>query len=238
MRPRGPIVFAWNFTGVIENNNWQAVFHIINKVIMNRGIDTVSASEDHVIKLYGSSLKTYFKSLFSWYENKDICKLVKEAENISPIIVQAYAGANFHAYHTISEVKDNNHKNIVVSNSSQNFIEWIVEYLGLTNSFDSIIGIDTEERRANGVKKAGRKANAIIDYAKRIKAGKIIVIGDTKEDVEAGFLCLNEIDSRPYFYFNGINDFQMEQVEYILDSKFIISDLRDVLNELQIPSVV
>lgn len=120
--------------------------------------------------------------------------------------------------------KKSGHDNIVVSNSRQDRIEDFLKIVKLNQLIDYIIGVGSRQELKN-LGLARRKAEVIIDYIGKNKFQDKIVIGDSKDDIKAGFM----VGAKTYLFIDQANKNNVKNIK----PHAIISDLRKVLIELK-----
>ena len=218
-------LFAWDFHGVLEKGNVKTVRELINMVFNDLGVNREITLQE-ALDWYGLSWFDYFKLALPGKEEefyKGLVDGVLKRQKEAWALVQKNICAMDFAEEVLGLIKSKGHHNIVLSNSRPQHIKDFVDLLHLAHYFEEIIGVDGHhESRMNNVRNA--KEEALRGYLSGKDYGKVVLIGDRESDVAAGRSC----GAITYFF---VNPDKREAGEGV-GSDHVISDLREVLNEL------
>ena len=200
-----PILFAWDFHGVLEQDNEYAVLESTNQALLEHGY-TVQATQQDIIELYGLPWGDYFRKLIPGIDDTSVKDLVTRCRELGRPAAGIHCKPRVHAHSTLKKIKEEGHTNIIVSNSTQSDLEF----------FMKIIGVNPYIHEAYGVR--GNKHQAIKNHPGEYS--KIIMIGDTENDILAGYM----VNATTYLVQNG--DPRPTRAHHT------ITDLRKVLKEI------
>lgn len=216
-------IFIWDFHGVLEKNNDLAIKKIYNQTIKAFGFNK-KVSLKEITEIRGLSLFNGFSVLVGIKNKHKLLKMVKMARNLSKTISAKYLKPMDYAKYVLSIIKKSGHCNIVVSNSRQDRIEDFLKIVKLKHLVDCIIGINGQSE-INNLSLAKQKAKAIIDYIGKNKFQNKTVIGDSEDDMKAGFM----VGAKTYLFIDSNNVSDVKNIK----THYVISDLRNVLMELK-----
>jgi len=211
MKPEKPILFVWDFHGVLEKDNELAVHGVTNLVLGEFGYEE-RASIDDIHKMYGLPWGEYFRLLVPGIEEEPVGEMVRRCRELGRPAARRHCKPRDHALETLRKISEGGHANILVSNTAQDDLRFFMDIVGVTPFIDGAIGIG---------KKTTSKADIIEDHAAKKSYHKIVVIGDTEKDVEAGLT-------------NGATTYLFDPKDNRRQTKahHVITDLRRVLREL------
>ncbi len=213
-------LFVWDFHGVLEKDNEKAVIDISNRVLAAAGYEQRFTDEDNE-RFYGLKWYEYFERLLPDLPGPEHLKLqaacFKMAEDDLSLLSK-HVKPNDHAPEVLKEIANAGHQQIVVSNSRQSDLVWFLNTVGLRQFFDDehIIGVNAHQTHKT-------KAEALKNHLKRTKFDKIIVIGDSEDDLRLG----RAVHATTYFYKHP-----HRRHEDTKSADHEIKDLRQVLSEL------
>jgi len=221
-------LFVWDFHGVLEKGNVYAVQKLVNLVLKKFDINKEITIKE-AIDWYGLSWFDYFKlatpegnhQLWQNMVNK-VLLLQEESWNI----IKENIKVRDFAEETLNTIKEKGHQNIILSNTQPEHISSFTDFLGLTQYFDNIIGVDNHYKSRIGNKEIHDiKSEVLTNFLKEKEYTKVIVIGDKESDIKAGKNCRATtylfIDKEPN------EDLKNKEADYV------ISDLREILKELE-----
>jgi len=207
-----PILFIWDFHGVLEKDNELAVQEATNAVLEEYGYD-VRASFEDIMRLYGLKWQDYFRHLIPGIDDPTVEEMVDRCRQLGRPAAARHCKPRDNALETLSTIQEAGHTNIVVSNTRQRDLEFFMDLVGITAFIESAHGIGDLTR--------WRKTEVIKEYARSHDYGRLVVIGDTEKDVEAG---LNS--GATTYLFNSLGENRNTKAHNT------IHDLREVLRDL------
>lgn len=208
-----PILFVWDFHGVLEKDNEIAVLEVTNRVLEEFGHD-VRATLADINRMYGLRWGDYYRCLVPGIENERVQEMVLRSRELGRPAATRHTKIQDHAIAVLKKIKENGDKNVIVSNTAQDDLEFFMDLVGVSNYIDESHGI--------GWKRETGKADIIRRYASRGDYRKIVVVSDTETDIEAGLLA----DAMTYL-------FRPRGRDVGTNAHNTIIDLREVLMELE-----
>ncbi len=210
-------LFVWDFHGVLEKDNEKAVVDISNRVLAAAGYKERFTDEDNE-RFYGLKWYEYFERLLPNAPAGEHLKLQADCfkmaeENLG--ILARHIKPNDHAHEVLEEIARAGHQQIVISNSRQSDLAWFLDAVGLRQFFDDahIIGVNAHQTHQT-------KADALRFHLKGLEFDKIIVIGDSEDDLKLG----RAVGATTYFYKHPHRHHEDTKL-----ADHIIKDLRKVL---------
>ena len=213
--------FVWDFHGVLEKDNEKAVIDISNQVLAQAGYKERFTNEDNE-RYYGLKWYQYFERLLPKLSKEECLTFqaacFKFAEDNLHILAK-HIKPNDHVTYVLTEIANSGSQQIVISNTRQSDLIWFLESIGIKEFFDDahIIGVNAHQTH-------GSKADALKDHLKNVHFEKIIVIGDSEDDLRLG----KEVSGTNYFYKHP-----HRKHENTRNADYVIKDLRAVLDELK-----
>jgi phosphoglycolate phosphatase-like HAD superfamily hydrolase len=210
-------LFVWDFHGVLEKDNYLAVLEISNKVLGQQGY-TERFSEADNRSFYGLKWYQYFERLLP--------SLTTELHMALQAACFTYAEQNLdilakhikpsdHSIEVLKAIENAGDDQIILSNTRPSDLLWFVNTVGIKEFFpdEKIIGVNAHEKH-------GDKKAAFIDYLNDKSFEKVIIIGDSKSDMDLG-----EVTNATTYFYNhpGIKS------DASVRADFVINDLREVL---------
>lgn len=223
------ILFVWDFHGVLEKDNVYAVRDLCNLVLNDFGFDRIVSLEE-AAEYYGLSWLDFFKLILPQGDYKLWNQMVKRVLTLRErgwIIIKKYIKAREFAEYVLQEIKNNNHSNILLTNSSSEHAKRFTHFINLTSYLDDIKGIDYNWSCKPNQELHNLKGHLLLDFIKGKDYRKIIIIGDRESDIMAGKMC----GAITYLFVD--TKLRKQLIETKAD--YIISDLRQVLKEIDNP---
>lgn len=125
---------------------------------------------------------------------------------------------NDHVVQVLQAVKKAGHDQVVVSNTRQSDLEWFMQATGVQAYFTKrkILGVNAHQ-------KLGSKRDALQHYLRNKNFEAIIIIGDSKSDIDLAELA----GGTTYFY-------KHPHIEFVknIQADYLMSDLRKVFQEI------
>ncbi len=221
------MLFVWDFHGVLEKGNDYAVQKLCNLTLQSFNKDR-KISIQEVRDWYGLSWFDYFKlatpegNIELW---KDMVKKVHSLQQKGWDIIKEHIKVRYFAKEVLAEIKNKGHCNILLSNTHPNHLQSFTDLIGIIEYFDDLIGVDKDNNSQTGKDFINVKSKALSDYLVGKKYSKIIVIGDSDVDIQAGK------DNKAITYLFMDPNFNKQPIG--INSNYVISDLRKVLQELK-----
>lgn len=218
-------LFVWDFHGVLEKGNDNAVIEITNRSLAIHGYSrrmTQIESET----LSGRRWYEYFTYLLPELNQEECLKLQSTCFEISqnePEIVAKYVQLNDHADHVLEEIHNTKHHQILISNTPPKSLDMFVEVVGIEKYFPSTrrFGVDTHNQSHITKKHCLEEFIRDRDYYEMI-----ISIGDSPGD-----MALIDLDFKAkgigYLYSHPYRQHRSTKCHYK------INDLRLVLQEIE-----
>jgi len=213
-------LFVWDFHGVLEKDNEKAVIDISNQVLAQAGYSERFTEEDNE-RYYGLKWYQYFERLLPALAKEEHLALqaacFKFAEDNLDVLAK-HIKPNDHVRVVLKKIADSGNQQIVISNTRQTDLIWFLNSIEIKEFFDEkhIIGVNAHQTHAS-------KADALKAHVTNRKFDKIIVIGDSEDDLKLG----KEVGATTYFYKHPHREHENTQ-----NADHIINDLRIVLDEL------
>ena len=213
-------LFVWDFHGVLEKGNENAVFEVSNKILEQSGYKERFTVEEN-LRLYGQKWYQYFEYLLPYETTKKHLQLQKmcvEFGNKYPSVIQSFIKPNDYA-HEVLEKTQTKHKQILVSNMSKASLFRFMNAVGVTKFFSrgKAFAINSHQ-----VKLEKGKSEVLRDFLNGRNFDYIVVIGDKPEDVEMKSVA----GGVSYLYSHPGRDFPN------CDADYRINCLKEVLKEI------
>lgn len=215
-------LFFWDFHGVLEIGNIHSVHKVTNEVLKKSGFN-IEVDLEFIKKNYGKKWIDYYKSLKLDIQEDLLETMVKTSSELGEFYAIKYMKAQKNAYNVLNEIHSKHHHNFIYSNTAHKILREFINILNYKNIVKEYIGYDS----INNI--TLNKKEMIKTLSNNYNYDKLIVVGDTAEDMLAGkyhrantylFLC-------PLIYskyeFNKISN---------NNADFKINDLKQVLKEL------
>jgi len=130
-------LFIWDFHGVLERGNENSVIEITNLTLNQHGYARqMSIEEGHL--LYGKCWYDYFAFLLPGLNTEEYLKLQASCFKLSqehPEIVTKHIRLNDHAEYVLQKIHENNHMQILISNTQPKFLNWFVKIVSIEKYF-------------------------------------------------------------------------------------------------------
>lgn len=211
-------LFVWDFHGVLEKDNEFAVVEVTNKVLEEFKVDKRISLEE-TKNLYGLKWSCFFRYCCPDADDQTIMNMVNSAIKISLTekTVLKYIKPRDYAFFVLEKIKEKSHFNMIMSNSSQESLKYFIDSVKINELIDDYIGVDNHSKQ---ISKTNGKIRALKKYLEKNKFKKIIKIGDSETDIEAGISC----GAITYLFSKDKNN--------NTKADYVISDLREVLKEV------
>ena len=221
------ILFVWDFHGVLEKDNEHAVHEVCTLVLKEFGIDR-EVSLQQVIDWYGLSWFDYYRLAVPEGSQKLWKDMVNRTFNLRQKgwdIIRKHIKPRDYSKEVLRTIKEKGHYNIVLSNSRPDHAKGFTKVIGVIDYLDGVIGADdTHYNSRLNAEIQDIKAEILSNFLKDKNYKKVIVIGDKDSDIKAGKKC----GAVTYLFF----DPEINKNPDEAGADYIISDLRDILKEL------
>lgn len=206
------ILFVWDFHGVLEKDNELAVLDVTNRVIEEFGYSTCASLED-ILSMYGLKWGEYYRLLISEIDEGTVERMVERSVELGRPSAIEHVKPQDHALRVLVRISEAGHRNVVLSNTAQKDLEFFLDLVCITRYVDEFFGVGDMKDRS--------KADVMKDLTSQDEYLKVILISDTENDIEVGL----RFNATTYLF---------KSREKLGDTKahFIITDLREVLNEI------
>jgi phosphoglycolate phosphatase-like HAD superfamily hydrolase len=207
-------LFVWDFHGVLEKGNDDAVLEITNFALDRHGYSRRMTQEEAFF-LSGRRWHEYFKlqtTCFSMSQNQ-------------PEIVAKYIQINDHAEFVLSSIQSSEHHQILISNTVPKSLDMFVSVVGIEKYFPSShrFGVDSHHQIS------ATKKQCLAEFLKDKNYESIVSIGDSAGDMAL----IDEEISVPgigYLYSHPTREHRSAKCHHK------INDLRYVLQEISTKS--
>lgn len=217
-------LFVWDFHGVLEQGNDDAVHEISNLALEHHGYSRRMTLEESKL-LSGKRWYEYFTYLLPELGEEDIYSLQSTCFAISndrPDILSGYLKINDHVEHVLESIHLSPHTQILISNSVPDALERFIKIVGIEKYFPAShrFGADTHNQAKI------TKKDCLDAFLKRNPSFDLIVsIGDSPGDMALVFHGESP-KGIGYFYSHPTRKHRESQYHHK------IHDLRLVLQEL------
>lgn len=212
------ILFVWDFHGVLEKDNVYAVKEVCDRVFKKFEIKKC-VTIDKIKSLYGLKWANFYKNILLNTDDKTILEMVNYSIEIGVNAAKKHIKPMDGAKHVLKKIKEKNHENIIISNTKPEPLNSFVDFVGISELIDKCIGADAHDPKTKSPK---TKSKILRDYLEKNEFKKIIVIGDTEDDIKAG------LDNNATTYLFSTD----KKRTSITKAHNIISDLREILKEI------
>jgi phosphoglycolate phosphatase-like HAD superfamily hydrolase len=213
-------LFVWDFHGVLEKDNEKAVIDISNQILKDSGyIERFTEADNE--KYYGLKWYQYFQKLLPnlpGEKHQELQAACFEYAEQNLNILTKHIKPNDYAINVLSEISKTNNQQIVISNTRQSDLVWFLESIKIRKFFNDnhIIGVNAHQTHSS-------KTDALQMHLKNTVFDKIVVIGDSEDDLKLG----KSVNAVTYFYKHPHREHENTE-----NADHIINDLRIVLQEL------
>lgn len=211
-------LFVWDFHGVLEKGNENAVVEVTNKVLEEYGEKT-RLDLKLCLELYGQPWSLFFKRLCPEADEERIQSMVYKGVEIShetDVIERNNKPTDF-SHKVLKTILESGNENLVISNTQQGALKKYLNAVKITPYINHIIGADKHRKMIEG----NIKIPLLKEFLKTRKYNKIISIGDIEQDVELG----KSVGATTYL-------FSRRGFLKKTNADHKISDLREVLKEV------
>lgn len=178
---------------------------------------------DGIKKMRGKPWSDFFRALYPGLTQEEADSMVVYARELAlkndMEIVRKYIRPMDNSLKLLNEIRGRGDEIAIISNTINRNLKIYLEIVGMYNLVDYVLGI-TEEEEEKGFDTVASKGGRLRGLLEGKQYEKIVMVGDTKDDVRAG----NSVDATS-IYFNPSGE-TMEEADYS------ISDLLHVLNIL------
>lgn len=222
-----PILFVWDFHGVLEKDNVYAVQELCNLVLQEFNLEKTISLLD-AKNWYGLSWYDYFKLAFAEGSEELWFAMVKRVSAIQQLggwdIVKKHIKPQDYYSEVLNEIKNRGHQNILLTNTEPKRASVFTDLVSLTSYFEHIVGVCDHNQSRVGQEISSVKSRVLLDFLQNKSYQKIVAIGDKESDIKAGQSC----GAVTYLFCSP------EGTKKVFDTQanYIISDLRQVLKEL------
>lgn len=206
-------LFVWDFHGVLEKNTEYAIREICEEVLDDFDYNK-SVSLDEVKELYGRPWNEYYRELAPEAGKEEINDMIERSHEIGKEIVLKYIEPREHAHEVLKKVKGAGNSNIVLTNSTEPAANFFLKELNLKDLVEDWFALDSG--KCESIKS---KHRVLKDYLRNSDYQDVIVVGDNEEDIRAGIRC-------------GAKTYLFTEEEGVTEAHEVISDLREVLDEI------
>jgi phosphoglycolate phosphatase-like HAD superfamily hydrolase len=212
-------LFVWDFHGVLEEGNENAVVEISNIVLEAFGHHQ-RLNADHCRQLNGRHWYEYFEHILPeeprerHLEIQTACAAYSQEHQD---IIAKHIKPNRHARHVLSSIRDAGHSQVVISNTQS-----IDIFLSLTGLQDFFLEGYALQARPDTPGCYPSKQDALRTFMSGKSFGRMVGVGDSPADV----LFVKEQGGATYLYAHPGIPFRECEADYK------INDLREILKEI------
>jgi phosphoglycolate phosphatase-like HAD superfamily hydrolase len=213
-------LFVWDFHGVLEEGNENAVLEISNHVLENKGC-AERFTLDIINHLYGKKWYEYFEYLLpgettlKHVELQDACL----GYQMNTDIIKKHIKPTQYSHHVLSTLRNAGHEQLLISNCTPGSLEFFVDCVDVRDFFSPgrIIAVSSHFPGCNASKK-----EALSNYLIGKEYSDLVFIGDSAGDVEL----TSVVGGVSYLYAHPGRQHR------VCCSDYKINDLREVLKEI------
>lgn len=181
LKGKGMKLFVWDFHGVLEKGNDNAVLEITNLALEHNGYSR-RMTYDEGILLSGLRWHEYFSFLLPQLHKEDCHKLQStcfEISQNSPEIIAKHIQLNDYADFVLESIQHSKHQQILISNTPPKSLDVFVDIVGVGKYFPKIsrFGVDTHTQKVT------TKKHSLLEFIKDKNYESIISIGDSPGDM-------------------------------------------------------
>lgn len=175
-------LFVWDFHGVLEKGNDDAVLEITNLALESHGYFRRMTQQEALV-LSGMRWHEYFSFLLPDLSNEKCMELQSTCFKISqnhPEIIAKYIQLNQYADFVLSSIQNSKHQQILISNTPPKSLDLFIEIVGIEKYFvqSHRFGIDSHTQ------KTITKKTCLLEFLKnKDHFESIISVGDSPGDM-------------------------------------------------------
>lgn len=217
-------LFVWDFHGVLEKGNENAVIEMTNLALVLHGYTRQMTYKESEL-LYGKRWHEYFSYLLPEISLEECFKLQSTCFDIqhnNPDIIDRHIQLNDHADSVLEAIHNSEHHQILISNTLSNALDNFIRMLGLEKYFPTTqrFGIDSHNQ------KTVTKKTCLAEYLKEKDSfKKVVSIGDSPGDMALVDDDLG-LEGVGYLYTHPNREHRPAKCHHKID------DLRTVLQEI------
>lgn len=215
-------LFIWDFHGVLEKGNENAVLEISNEVLKKAGHKERFTINDCRV-LYGKKWYEYFEYLLpneSYDTHMDLQENCFIYQRDNPNVVTKHIKPNDYVHEVLSAIAKK-HKQILISNTTPEDIDFFLETVGVSCYFENGKAFAADMHRQSKIS----KKDVLKGYLKGKNIKKIILIDDSPSNMDI-LTATDGIKTVFYLYSHPGRPFKE------CNASYKINDLREVLKEL------
>jgi len=178
-------LFAFDLHGTLVAGNENALVEATNISLEEHGRKERLTIED-ARRLQGTPWADIVKQLCQDASSEEIAKIVIDAKKNDSIVIPKHTRLMDHARETLEKIKSDGNKTLIVSSTTPEVLDLYFKHLGITGLVDCRVGISDVEENMGGVDIGRLKGRKLRAYVKRGNFGRVVMTGDTEDDVKAG----------------------------------------------------
>jgi phosphoglycolate phosphatase-like HAD superfamily hydrolase len=212
------ILFVWDFHGVLEKGNEYALQEVINQVLEEFKFKRRAAIEE-ILLLAGKSWKDHYRHFLPGVSDEILSSMANRSNELGMPAAKKFTRPNDFAADVLSQITGHGSKSIVISHTQKDAVKFFTDLVGITEFVDAHFATDLQD---NNSTIAEAKIAAINKYMKGRNFDKIVFVGDSEHDIEAGL----SVGAVTYLFSTDMKRASRTKAHHV------ISDLREVLKEL------
>ena len=214
-------LFTADFHGVLEKGNGQLTLDVTNRILEQYGYRE-RLSKEKAKEYYGFKWYEYFEKILP------PTTTTKQHKELQSACLKYYEGnrkayakhiqANDFVIEVLGKIKDSVHDQIILSNTRPDNLLWFLNIIGIKKYFSKakVIGVNAHEDIME-------KKDALAEYLDGRDYDEIVIIGDSESDLQ-----LKKVAGGVTYFYH----YPYLKLNKAIQADFIITDLREVLNEL------
>lgn len=209
-------LYAFDLHGTLVVGNEDALVESTNRSLEKNGLKGSLTTKD-AQKWQGDTWANIVRRLYPDASTEQIAKIVADAKEYDDIVIPKHVHLREHARKALEKIKSDGNSVLIISNTTPKALSMYFEYLGISDLVDYTIGITDEEENRGGFDVGGLKGRRLRAYVKGGNFGRVVMTGDTEDDVKAGKIAHA---TTVYINPNGIKsetaDYSIEDLEQFM----------------------
>jgi len=180
-------LYVFDFHGTLSKGNENAVVESTNLSLEKHRRRERLTVED-AKRLQGRPWADYFRELCPDASDEQIASMVEYARTFDSYVIPKYVKPMDNVSEVLTEIKGRGHAAIVISNTTPEVLDIYLKCVGIESLVDDKLGIARQDEKSGKLDVTYYKAKKLREYLKNKKFGRIVLVGDTEDDINAGKL--------------------------------------------------